>query len=430
MTPSLSVLSLLLSSSGAAQAAEVGTYTTSEWYETLYDTDGNAVWLQVHYPAVSDAYGADADPSAGPYPVIAFMHGYLGEAWMYDTACDTFASMGFVVVNLDTETGAWLDTHALARDARTALGWVDAESTDPSSWLAGMASDGDWTAMGHSMGGIAMAELVDLEPRVQTVVGFSPYRDADYMWDAYADFGGAALLITGDEDDTATPAVVRGWFDDLDAPSRGLYAVVHGAGHQGITDLDFDEGEALDNDQQLAAEIDLATAFLDAEAFGDEQRYDAVVCDPSFPLADLASRGAAPATSAGRLSDVAARIGLVARAGDTAVIYAGTGVSSAPEGPSDLAGAVELARVDLPDGVACVEVRLDGEYAGLGWVQAVFEGAEGESVGRAIDVFSVAVVGDDPAAEPVPASGGCATAPAAPWLYVAGLLGLVRRRRA
>jgi uncharacterized protein (TIGR03382 family) len=131
------------------------------------------------------------------------------------------------------------------------------------------------------------------------------------------------------------------------------------------------------------------------------------------------------------VSDVDARIGLAAQAGDTVVIYAGTGVSEAPTGPSALDGAVELARVELPDGAACVEVSLTGEFAGLGWVQAVFSGADGDRLGAPVEVFAVAPAADTtPRIADTEAGGcGCAATPPVPWASALGLLVLARRRR-
>jgi MYXO-CTERM domain-containing protein len=381
------ILALLLAA-GAAVASDVGTFASSTWYETIEDPDRGTVWFQIHYPAVSDDFGADADPSAGPFPLVAFMHGYLGQAWMYQSLCDAVASMGFVVVNLDTQTGAWMDPYALADDAQAALEWAEARSAERDHWLYGMVSDAPWTAMGHSMGGIALASLVDQEPRVQVAVGFAPYRDADYVWDAYTAYGGAALLIGGSEDETSTPDIVSGWLDDVDAPSRGLYASVRGAGHQAVTDIEL-EPEELSDAEQLSVSIDLAAAFLRAERFGEEQAYDTLVCSPPFPYDALRARGTAPATAALALDEASLRLSIVGAAGDTAVVYGGTGPGrgSTPDGVVGLAEPVELARVALPEGVACAELALPEELAGRAWLQTVHVRGDERVYGSILDVF-------------------------------------------
>jgi alpha-beta hydrolase superfamily lysophospholipase len=153
----MSVIVALLAISTSALASPPGTFTVSSWDTVIDGGEAGSVWFKLHYPAVSADYGADADPSGGPFPVVAFMHGYLGSAWMYSDAADTLASMGAVVVNLDIETGLTIDTTRMARGTRAMLWWVDDNSRDPEHWLAGMSDGGDWAVGGHSMGGVALA---------------------------------------------------------------------------------------------------------------------------------------------------------------------------------------------------------------------------------------------------------------------------------
>ncbi len=446
-----------------AAAAEVGTYTTSFSYEAIEDAKGLPVWFQIHYPALDSEFGAVADSSEGPFPLAVMIHGYMGQAWMYQTACDAFASMGFVVLNMDTETHAWMDPAVLAGDTRTALAWAQAASEEHGHAFEGMVSDKAWTVMGHSMGGISMAQVVDAEANVGAIVGFAPYRDEDYQWDAYATYGGSALFLGGNHDSTSPPDVVQGWFEDVDAPARGLWMQIHGTGHQAVTDIEFEE-EELSDAEQLEAVISLASSFLLAEVFGDEDRYDALLCSAPYDFDELASRGILPATSAEADSDSALRLGLAARTGETAVVYAGPGPgrSESEHGELALRDAVELSRELLGDGTACLEVALDDDLAGIAWIQVAFEGQHGTTLGRIIDVFDTGAepldtgdtgggsvdTGGEPqdtgdSQEPVDSSphdtasghggddscGGCASGPGGAWLLLTGLLGFVARRR-
>jgi dienelactone hydrolase len=447
------ILSLLLSSC-TASAASVGEHTSSTWYETITDSDGNTIWFQIHYPSTHPEYGAEADPSRGPFPVVGFMHGYLGQAWMYQSACDAIASMGFVVVNMDTETHAWMDPYLLADYTQTAMEWVDARSADPDHWLHGMADpDAPWAVMGHSMGGIAVASLADQSPRVDLAVGFAPYRDADYLWDAYADFDGAALMIGGDQDETSTPDIVSDWLADIDAPTRGLFTLVDGAGHQAVTDIEFEEAD-LSEAEQLSVNIDLAASFLQAERFGDEQAYDGLVCAPPAPLAGLEARGTTPATAAVASTDTDVRVSLVGAAGDVVALYGGLGPGrgTTPDGVVGIGSPVELTRISLPDGATCVELALPPELAGAAWVQAVHVREGGNVFARIIDVFGTGGVpagsgdtgardtaddgwGDDlPADDTGDSGGGCgcdtgAGGAGAAWVGLAALAALRRGRR-
>ena len=383
------LLLAMLSLHAPVMAAGLGTYTTSMRYERIADGEGNPIWMQVHYPALSDEDGAPPDPGGGPYPLAAMIHGYMGQAWMYDTACDAFASMGLVVVNMDTETHPWMDPYALAAYTQVAMAWAEAGSAAPGHWLEGAVSSDPWLAMGHSMGGISVASLVELEPRLETVIGFSPYRDEDYQWDGYRSFDGAALMLTGNQDTTSPPDLVRqAWFEDLDAPSRGLYGVMHGTGHQAITDIEFHPEELSDAEQREVA-IELAGAFIEAQVFGVEDRYDTLLCTPPTPWDAQASRGNQPATSAVEESESALRVGVASRVGQTAVVYAGLGLgrTETDHGRIELRQAVELTRAELLEGVACLSATLSEGYAGLAWVQVAFVDGDEVGLGRAIDVF-------------------------------------------
>jgi dienelactone hydrolase len=219
-------LALLLPALACAQDLPV-----ASWDESFNDDEAGQVWIRVHYPAVSADWGADADPTGGPYPLVALIHGAFGQAWMYDDVGDRLAAEGFLVVSMDTEVGPWIDTDRLAADAHAALLWAEDRAADPDHWLHGMTGDGDWSAVGHSMGGIASATLVGREPRVRRVVGAMPYEPGGDEHANYAGWDGAALMIGGSEDDTSVPQMLTDWFSALTDAERALYLSIEGAGH-------------------------------------------------------------------------------------------------------------------------------------------------------------------------------------------------------
>ncbi len=391
---------LLLAATLAATAAPVGTHPSTWWDETVYTETGRPVWFRVHYPATSDQYGSDADPTSGPYPVVLWFHGYLGQAWMYQTVADAVASKGFVVINMDVEITTFMDPYVLGELGLFALEAVEGWSVEPGHWMEGMTDGGALTVIAHSMGGIAMAHAVDLEPRISTVIGFSPYRDDDHQWDAYRDFGGAALLLTGDEDETSPPEMVRGeWFDDLDAPGRGVYGVMLGTGHQAVTDVEFEEA-ALTDAEQLEVSTTVAAAFLDAQVTGDEDAWDALLCTPPTPWDALASQSHDVVTSAAIASDSLVRLGLAGAGAREAVIYLSTapGETETEHGTIALHEAVVATRVALPDGAGCQDLTLDEDVAGQAWVQVALVGEDDVQLGRVIDLFGTGATtpDDDP----------------------------------
>lgn len=462
------LLAALLALSLPAHAAAPGTYTVSSWDFVVDGGAAGAVFFEIRYPAVSSDYGADADNTDGPFPVVGFMHGYLGSAWMYADAANTLASMGAVVVNLDIETGLTINTTRMAQGMQALLWWVDDNSADPGHWLYGMSDGGDWAVGAHSMGGVALAELVGIEPRVQTVVGYMPYEPDGEQWRPYASFTGTAMMLSGTDDTTATPAMVELWHERLSAADRSLYFNLEGAGHQAISDFEWGE-DSMGDAEQRALVLALSSDLLLATREGDDRYYQSLLCDLPSPAAPHRSMSHRPITIADPDGDDRVSLSIGGMPDTEVVVFAGRGPATTETdvGPVDLRDAVELGRVTLDDGIACLAFPLPADLAGIAWVQVAHVlDAGGTTLGEPLDVFGVGDPGpvaepdpdaedstdddstDDESAPVVPdedddavdvsesadadadKSSGCATAPGAASALLVGLAALgVRRRR-
>jgi len=230
---------LLLASSLPGQAPEDPGPHAVGWRQVVF-TDPffgqGTVRGRVYYPALQAGEDVPADPAAGPYPLIGFQHGWLGRPENYDLLCTHLASWGFVVASTGTETGLFPDTDSFARDTRAFLHWVDAESRNPASWLAGMAWDGPWGASGHSMGGGTLGLLIGLEPRVRVVVGLQSAWAGASGAANMAGFTGRAWQVAGSADRVVRPGTVHRWYEEALVTIRRGYFEVQGMGHTGCTD--------------------------------------------------------------------------------------------------------------------------------------------------------------------------------------------------
>ncbi len=217
----------------------------------------------------------DPDPSAGPDPLVGFQHGWLGAPDDYDELSLRLASWCFLVASIGTETGSFADPVAEAADTQALLWWTADRSATPGDPLEDMADPRRaWSAVGHSMGGGALAPLVGLEPRVGAVVGLQAAALDSHRSDVRA-FSGAALWIAGSDDWVVRPAVVRDWFEAAASASRrDLYVRVRGMGHLGPTD-DPGNGDPLPGAVQQRIHRRLVTAFLRAEALGEVEDWSA-----------------------------------------------------------------------------------------------------------------------------------------------------------
>lgn len=434
-----------LASPALAVPAPTGPHLVS--HRDLVFVDGlfgqGQVEARLYYPATASAPGAPAE--GGPYPLVAMMHGWLGQAWMYDGICEALASHGFVVASTDTETGLLLNMEALAWDTVASLHYVEAGSEVPGSWLEGLISDAPWSAMGHSMGGATLARLVDAEPRIEQIAAFMPYLGEAGDYARLEAFPGAALYLSGTHDTTAPPEMTDDWFARFSG-TRGLSLQIAGAGHQGVTDDPWGTVTPMPHAQQLEITHDLTVAFFLAEVSGQEERYRDLI-GPGAPevFAQARSASSAPALWAEVEPGDVLELGVAGEPGDHATIWLGTGPIDTGADAGLLAGSQVLASdLELIDGLLQHSAALPQEWEQDLWVQVELdeqrftrrillrEGAEGPPTDPTGTVPTDTVSTPEeppPGGGEQPAEGGCSTAPAAPASIVGLVLALIGLRR-
>ncbi len=231
---------------------------------------------RVYYPALSAGQDAPPDPGSGPHLLTGFQHGWLGRPSDYDLLSAHIASWGFVVSSIGTETGLFPDTAQYARDSRSMLHWVEAESANPASWLSGMVLAGaEWSVTGHSMGGGTLSLIVGIEPRIQTIIGLQAASTNATGNANMSAFGGRAYWIAGSEDWIVRSGTVYAWFDRATSSERNLFWEIQGMGHVGPTDTPA-TNEPLSGPEQHRLHRRLVAGILRAEHSGDEDLYHAL----------------------------------------------------------------------------------------------------------------------------------------------------------
>ena len=385
---------MLLAFLANAFAVTPGPYAVGYRDVVFQDRIAGTVYARVHYPAETAGERAEPDKASGPYPLAAMLHGYFGSAWMYQSAADHVASLGFVVVNMNTETGVVLDVERYADDTVAALAWV--EEREPGNWLEGMTDGGGIVAMGHSMGGATLSRLIQQESRIDTLIGFMPYLSespADY--DAFSAFTGDALYLAGTSDETSTYDIVRDWYRSMGATGRGFWMSLTDVGHQAVSDIDFDDSPKSDEEERDLV-LQLAEDFLRATRFEQPDAWVRLL-DAAPPGTAQASASSIPVVLATpENADVAIT---VASRGDREVaVWAGRGPgATAVEGQTlDLRDAVLLGVLSLTDGIGRATFTLPDNLAGIGWIEAV--DAAGP-LAPPIDVYGVGDPGPTPDVE-------------------------------
>ena len=233
---------------------------------------------RVYYPAMSAGVGTAPDQAGGPYPLVAFLHGWLGSPPYYDDLSTHIASWGFVVASIGTETGAGGTMQPEAQDTADMLAWLDGESNDPLSFYAGLVSDDDWSAVGHSMGGGALFYLIEDEPKVRTVAALQPWKGGALGGAAggsanLTSWTGDVLIVGGSVDTTCpVPTMTFPYYQLCQNTGRAFHVEVIGMGHSGPTDLPS-AGEPLASAEQKRLHRRFVTGFLRAEVKGAENLY-------------------------------------------------------------------------------------------------------------------------------------------------------------
>ncbi len=173
----------------------------------------------------------------GPYPALAFAHGFTVRAAWYASTLDALAQTGIVVIVViapDSETGAQANHSRLADDLNRSLAWLTTESRVGATIVPRGKVDGSRTAVaGHSMGG-AVALLAAARNRtVDTVARLAalPTREA---FAAVRRLNVASLFVVG-SDDRIIPASATAMMFRR-APTPSLLASIRGGSHCGFQD--------------------------------------------------------------------------------------------------------------------------------------------------------------------------------------------------
>ena len=229
---------------------------------------------RLYYPAASAGQGAAPDASAGPFPLVGFLHGYFAFVDYYDDVCSHLASHGFFVASVATESGLFMSIPNEAKDARAMLTWVESQALSGGPYDGMVAQGSDWSTIGHSNGGAASFHLAAAEPRIARLVLFEP------NWlspPGVATFGGPVMVV-GATDDLVAPAAFNAavYFQNLQASPRVSYVKIVGSGHNGSLDFPIDPA-SLSHAKAQAMHRRLGSAFLRAEVKGEVELYELLV---------------------------------------------------------------------------------------------------------------------------------------------------------
>lgn len=164
----------------------------------------------------------------GPYPAIAFAHGFMAPSSWYAGTLDALARAGYVVIAPDSERGALPSHGRFADDLNRSLAWLGRGNGAPRGTV-----DASRTAVaGHSMGG-GVALLAAARSRsVDTVATLAAAETSPSAARAAERLRVPSLFVVGDLDRIVPAEGTASMFDRARPPS--LLAVVSGGSHCGF----------------------------------------------------------------------------------------------------------------------------------------------------------------------------------------------------
>jgi dienelactone hydrolase len=200
----------------------------------------------------------------GPYPAVAFAHGYGVNSSRYAGTLRALASSGYVVIAPDSETGGLPSHSRLADDLNRSLQWLGRQSAAGSENVPRRKVDSRHLGVaGHSMGGGVALLAASRSRLVDTVATLAAAETAPSASAVVRRLDVPSLFIVG-SDDRIVPAVGTAVMFRR-APSPSLLASITGGSHCGFMEtypLACDAGR-ISYDRQLRLTRDLLRRWFD-----------------------------------------------------------------------------------------------------------------------------------------------------------------------
>jgi dienelactone hydrolase len=172
----------------------------------------------------------------GPYPALAFAHGWTVRAAWYASTLDWLARAGFVVIAPDSETGVGdLDGHLarLADDLKRSLLWIADESRTGGAVPRGKVDERRTAVAGHSLGGASALLAAERSDTVDTVATLAALPTPDAVT-AAGRLRVPSLFVVASDDGIIPASNTAALFRRARSPS--LLASLTGGSHCGFQD--------------------------------------------------------------------------------------------------------------------------------------------------------------------------------------------------
>lgn len=237
-------------SSSQSQPEDPGAYQAG-WTQQIIQRGDRSLNCRIYYPAFTEGSEAPIDTIHGPYPIVAFGHGFFMQTGYYLSHFKHLATHGFVVIAPqfpDTQHGE------LADDLLFCVEHIRQQHATPTSRYFGLIDTERVGLSGHSMGGGASLLAASRDPRIDVVAPLAAAETTPSAIAAMPLIRGFVYLITGGSDGITPPVQNQIPMYNNANPVKGL-PIINGANHTRFMDFagfDFtDPNGNLTRPQQL-----------------------------------------------------------------------------------------------------------------------------------------------------------------------------------
>lgn len=246
----------------AQDLSQPGPRTPAQRDVTVVRANGSTFTATVHYPATAAQAGSPVDAANGPYPIIAFGHGFVTPISNYASTAAHLASWGFIVMLPQTQGSLFPSHAAFAADFVSALDWMGAQGGVAGSAWAGAVDASRRGAMGHSMGGGAALLAADADPSIRAVVPMAAAETNPSSTAACNGIAVATRIINGSQDTIVAPSTNGPMYANLRGPSQ--LVTITGGSHCGFIDsaIAFCDSGSITRAAQLAIVRREVTEFM------------------------------------------------------------------------------------------------------------------------------------------------------------------------
>lgn len=204
----------------------------SGWTSVTLNRDGRNLNSIIYYPSYTEGSGAQIDTSNGPYPVIAFGHGFAMQNSNYISLFKHLTSYGYIVIAPQFPDVVHLQ---LAYDLLFCINHIKNQNANPSSIFFRLVDTTKTGLSGHSMGGGASLLAAANDSTIKVVAPLAAAETNPSAISVMNQIKAVVYLITAQNDGITPPQNHQIPMYNNALPIKGM-PILKGANHTKFMD--------------------------------------------------------------------------------------------------------------------------------------------------------------------------------------------------